>query len=404
MDNENLQLFVVGINHRTSSVSEREIYQVNKKEMRTALNRINSFKEVEGAVIVSTCNRLEFYFVLKPGAGPFSIIEDFYCKNKIIDSPINKKLFYQYNGIDAAKHLFKVITGLDSILMGEYQIQGQIKDAYSLACSEKTADKILHKLFHAAFRAGKAVRTNTGIGSCNQSLSGVAFKIIKEKLKKEDVITIVGVNQNTKIIAEQLYRAGFSHLLFVNRTLHKAEEMAEKYKGVAFYLDYIEEPLISSKCVFSCTGAPGYIINADLINKIYLKNKLPKLLVDMAVPRDINTNGLIKDIEVIDMEGLKKYLEDEKNEIVLKLPEAEKIIAYEASLFEVWNESQKDESLCNFQEKIEMVRLQLIDEAKGKISEEELSLLDRFSRSLVHRMKPIITQAIKTTSPGSFIN
>ena len=393
MSTENSKLVVIGINHKTSTIAEREKYQINRKEIKHALNYINSLDSVEGIVIVSTCNRLEFYLVIKPDVDPFLIINDFYCKHNNIELQTNKKLFYIYNGIETAKHLFKVASGLDSMLIGEYQILNQLKDAYSIACSEKTANKILHKLFHNAFRVSKAVRTKTRIGSCNQTLSGIAFKIIKEKLKEDDVITIVGVNQNTKIIAENLNKSGFSHLLFVNRTLHKAEELADRYRGVAFSLDYIEEPLISSKCIFSCTGAPGFIIDADLINRIYLKNQLPNLIIDMAVPRDVNTNGLIKDIEVVDLEGLKKYLEAEQEEIFSDLPCAEKIISNEAQIFAAWDESLADENLSFFQEKIETVRLQLLDEIRLQISNDEMGLLDRFSHLLTHRMKSIVTEA-----------
>ena len=223
-------------------------------------------------------------------------------------------------------------------------------------------------------------------------------------MRKEDVITIVGVNQNTKIISEKLNGAGFTHLLFVNRKLYKAEELAEKYNGLAFSLDNIEEPMISSKCVLSCTGAPGYIITSDRVNKIYSRNRHPRLLIDMAVPRDINTNGLIKDIEVIDMEGLKKYLGKEKEEIMLDIPKAERIISNEANIFNVWNESLADESMSCLQEKIEAVRLQLLDEKKTLVSSSEFELLNKFSRYLVHRMKTIITQAIKTTPTDTQTN
>ena len=404
MNNEISKLVVVGINHRTSTLSEREKFQIDRKKIPEALNYLIATGEVEGAVIVSTCNRLEFYLVLKPEADPFSIIYDFYLKEKIIDGILNKKLFYVYNGIDAAKHLFRVAAGLDSLLLGEYQIQGQVKDAYSVACSNNSADKIIHKLFHSAFRTGKAVRTETRIGSYNQSLSNVAFRVIKEKLRKEDVITIVGVNQNTKIISEKLNKAGFTHLLFVNRKLYKAEELAERYNGLAFSLDNVEEPMICSKCVLSCTGAPGYIITSDQINKIYSRNRHPHLLIDMAVPRDINTDGLIKDIEVIDMEGLKKYLGKEKEEIMLDLPKAERIISNEANIFNVWNESLVDESMGCLEEKIEAIRLQLLDEKKPQVSSSEFELLNKFSRYLVHRMKTIITQAIKTTPTDTQTN
>ena len=306
MDNETVQLFVVGINYKTSTVSEREVFQINRKEISPALNYFNSRDEVEGVVIVSTCNRLEFYLVIKQSAQPFDIIKDFYFEKKKISASQKQNIFYVYSDTEVASHLFKVVTGLDSMLLGEYQVQGQIKEAYSLACSQKSADKILHKLFHAAFRVGKSVRSKTKIGSGKQSLSGVAFQIIKQKLKKEDIVTIVGVNQNTKIIAELLSNSGFSHLIFVNRTLYKAEELAEKYNGLAFGLDRLQEQLIISKCIFTCTGSSDYIINSDIINNSYSKSHNPSVLIDMAVPRDVNTEGISEAIEIIDLEGLKK--------------------------------------------------------------------------------------------------
>jgi len=394
MSNEIFQLVVVGINYKTSTISDREIFQINRKEISSSLNYLRSKESVEGAVIVSTCNRLEFYLSVKQEANPINIINDFYFDKKKVVAQEKQNLFYMYSGTEVAKHLFKVITGLDSMLLGEYQVQGQIKEAYSLACSQKSADKIIHKLFHAAFRVGKNVRSKTKIGSGKQSLSGVAFQIIKEKLKREDVVTIVGVNQNTKILAEMLFNAGFLHLIFVNRTLYKAEELAEKYNGLAFSLDRIQEPLISSKCVFTCTGSADYILTSEVINTSYIKSNCPCLLVDMAVPRDINTDRINKDIEVIDLESLKKYLEVQKTDIEVDIPLAQKIISDEANIFEVWNESQKDDYLGAYAEKAETIRLQLLDETKLQVSEDELQLLDKFSRSLLHRMKSTINQAV----------
>lgn len=392
MCNEIFQLVVVGINYKTSTISDREKFLINRKEISVALNYFQSKEEVEGVVVVSTCNRLEFYLVLKMNVNPFTVVNKFYFEKRRVEIKEKQNLFYTYSGVEVARHLFKVITGLDSMLLGEYQVQGQIKEAYSLACSKKSADKILHKLFHAAFRVGKNVRSKTKIGSGKQSLSGIAFQIIKEKLKKEDVVTIVGVNQNTKIIAELLSNSGFSHLIFVNRTLYKAEELAEKYNGLAFSLDRIQEPLISSKCVFTCTGSNDYILSADAINVAYNKSHCPCLLIDMAVPRDINTDRINKDIEIIDLEGLKKYLEVQETEIESDIPIAQKIISDEANIFEVWNESQQDNYLGVFAQKLEFIRLQLLDETKLQVSEDELQLLDKFSRSLLHRMKSTINQ------------
>lgn len=396
MNKENFQLFVVGINHKTSTISERELFQIGKKEIAGALNYFKSRIEVEGVVIISTCNRLEFYLVLNQNIDPFSIIKDFYNDKKQVDEQLKRNSFYLYNQSDVARHLFRVVSGLESVVLGEYQIQGQIKDCYSIACSEKAADKILHKLFHAAFRTGKSVRTYTKIGSGKQSLSGVAFHLINEALKKEDAITIVGVNENTKIISEKLNRSGFTNLYFVNRTLYKAEELADKYNGTAFSLNKFEEPLSKSKCLFSCTGSSESIIISDLLNKIYDQTNCPELIIDMAFPRDVQTEGISQEINVFNLEGLKNYLEKQRIKTGFELSSAEKIIEDEANIFEVWNEAQKDDVFAPLAEKIELMRQQLLDETNSQFSEDEFQLLDKFSKSLVHRLKATVNQALRT--------
>jgi len=398
MNEENYKLFVVGINHKTSNISDREVFQISKKELSGALKYFYSRKEVEGVVILSTCNRLEFYLVVKQNIDPFSIIKDFYFDKNQIDAESKKESFYLYNQTNVARHLFRIVSGLESVVLGEYQIQGQIKDAYSIACSEKAADKILHKLFHAALRTGKSVRTHTKIGSGKQSLSGVAYQLINDVIKKEDAITIVGVNENTKIITKKLNQSGFNNLNFVNRTLYKAEELAEKYGGTAYSLDRIEEPLAKSKCLFSCTGSPEFIITSNRLNKIYDETNYPELIIDMAIPRDVDTKGISQDINIFNLEGLKIYLEKQRNQSTSDLSIAEKIIADEASIFEVWSEAQNDDVFAPFVEKIELMRQQLLDETNAQLSEEEFQLLDKFSRSLIHRLKATVNQVLRTNT------
>ncbi|GAG53615.1 unnamed protein product, partial [marine sediment metagenome] len=215
-------------------------------------------------------------------------------------------------------------------------------------------------------------------------------------IKKNDAIAIVGVNENTKIIAEKLYHSGFTNLNFLNRTLYKAEELAEKYNGTAFTLDKIEEPLAKSKCLFSCTGSPEFIITSDLINKIYNKTNCPELIIDMAIPRDVEAKGISEDIKIINLEGLKIYLEKQRTRTELELSSAEKIIEDEANIFEVWTQAQKDDVFAPFAEKIELMRQQLLDETNAQLSENEFQLLDKFSRSLIHRLKASVNQALRT--------
>jgi glutamyl-tRNA reductase len=396
MNNNHNRLLVIGINYRTTTISEREKFQINKKELSGALGTITAIKDVEGAVIISTCNRLEFYLVLNISAEPFEIIRNFYKKYNNSDPSIIKDRFYIYSEIEVAKHLYRVLSGLESMVFGEYQILGQIKDAYSIACTEKSAEKILHKLFHAGFRTGKNVRSKTKIGAGKQSVSGVAFEIISNRIKNNELITIIGINESTKIIADKLHCSGYSKIQFVNRTIYKAEELAGKYNSYAVSLeDYINKS-DTSRCILTCTGAAGSILSANQLNEIYGESGLPELIVDMAVPRDIDPAGLSAETELYDMESLKKYLINQRIENEQEIPLAEKIIDDEVKLFEVWSESQKDESLSVFAEKIEMIRQQLLEENRWQFAEDEYQSLEKFSRSLVHRAKAVFNQAVKS--------
>ncbi|MBT8379064.1 MAG: glutamyl-tRNA reductase [Ignavibacteria bacterium] len=396
MKDEKLKLVVIGISHRTASISELEAFQLTKTELNSALDYLKSMDGIAGITIISTCNRVEFYLALKNNFDSLDIIKKFYLDEKRIDVFERKENFYNYTDGDAANHLFKVICGFDSMVLGEYQIQGQIKEAYSIACSEKAADKILHKLFHAAFRVGKSVRSKTKIGSGKQSVSGIAFQILQEKLNKNDSIALVGVNQNTKIIAEKLSAAGYSNFVFVNRTRYKAEKLADQYSGCAFDLENIQEAISNVSCIFSCTGAQDFIVQSGIINSVYIKSNQLKLIIDIAVPRDVETIGIPKAIQVFDLEELKNYLKNKQKEILLDLPIANEIIEDEVELFKAWIESQSDETMAYYDEKIELLRLQYLNEIKEQLSYEDYRAFDKFSKSLLHRIKSTVHQVVKT--------
>jgi glutamyl-tRNA reductase len=396
MNENQKRLIVTGVNYRSTTVSEREAFQINKNDLSNALSTLCKINEVEGAVIVSTCNRLEFYMVLNDSTEPFKIIQRFYKEYSDSNPAVIGDKFYTHSEIDAANHLYRLLCGLDSMVFGEYQIQGQIKDAYSISCSEKRAEKILHKLFHAGFRTGKTVRSKTNIGAGKQSVSGIAFEIINDKIDKDKLLTIIGVNESTKIIAGKLHKSGFSKIQFVNRTLYKAEEVAAKYGAKALSLDQFVNSEDSSGFLLTCTGADGKILSAAQLDKIYKVSGLPDMIIDMAVPRDIDSEGLKEDTVIYDMESLKQYLVDQQLENQKDIPAAEKIIDDEVKLFEVWSESQRDESLAVFAEKIEFVRQQLLEESRWQFAEDEYQLLEKFSRSLVHRTKAVFNQSVKS--------
>lgn len=395
MKKNNLIISVIGSNHHTATIEDRELLEIDKKDIKHSLNSIISNDAVESVLILKTCNRLEYYLLISRDKEPFDIISTFYKQERGIDIENKRDVFYVYNGAEATRHLFRVISGLDSLVVGEYQIQGQVRDAYSIACDVKTMDSVLHKLFHAAFRCGKAVRSKTSLGEGKQSVSGVASGLFLENCNPKDNVTIIGVNENTRIIASELKSAGFKNLTFINRTLYKAEIMAEEYGGEAYPLDKIMYILSNTDAVYSCTGAPNYIVNSQMLHSLAKRNIGPKLIIDMAVPRDFNTSGLPEHIKTFDIGDLKEYLSKQSEKKAKDFPKAEKIIEDEVKVFSAWTEFSGSELLEPFAEKFEITRLQIMDEFASRFAAKDMELVDKLTKRMLHRLQATFINALK---------
>ncbi|ROL61139.1 glutamyl-tRNA reductase [Bacteroidetes/Chlorobi group bacterium ChocPot_Mid] len=397
MESINTRLALIGINHKSSKIAEREHLLLNSKEESEFAEKLFSLNEVEGVMILSTCNRLEFYFSLKNEIDPFDLIERIYFE-KNIDISDYEHIFYTFREIEVTRHIFRVISGLDSLVLGEFQIQGQVREAYSKACKLKVVDKMLHKLLHAAFRTGKRVRSETSIAEGRRSVSGMAAQLMIDNLQKSDTICIIGVNENTTIMAEKLTYAGFSSFLFVNRTKYKAEILAEQFGGQAKGLDDLKSALENSNAVFSSTGASEYIISSKLIKELSQESKCPSLMIDMAVPRDIENSYIPENLKLYDIDDLRLYLEEQKRNQLEALPEAEKIVEDEVKVFQAWSETRTNTILEPYSEKFELIRQQLIEEYRTQFSEKNIEKVDKLTRSLIHRMQSTFVRALLRTN------
>lgn len=394
------QLAVVGINYKTSPLEIRQNYQINRKEIPDSLKKIYESDGIEGAVIISTCNRIEFYLALNKSVNPLDTVKRHYCENCGIDIGKHLGSFYILYGKEAVNHLFRVISGIESLVFGEYQIQGQIKEAYSTACDCKTVEKSLHKLFHAAFRTGKKVRSQTSIGEGKQSVSGIASQIFLDNVSKDSRICIIGANENTRIFAGALKDAGYSNFIFVNRTIFKAQTLANDFGGRALPLDSVYEALLESDAVYSSTGAPGYVVRYSLLDLLISQGRCPSLIIDAAVPRDVETSNLPSHISVWDMQRLQNWLEAQESKRLAEIPEAEQIITSETNVFQAWSETLNNPMLNPYSEKFEIIRQQLMQENKPFFSESGYEDLDRITRSLVHRLQStFVRMLVKNQEP-----
>jgi len=389
-------LAVCGISYRTATLSEREAFHIARADLVPAVKLFKTLPGVKEVTLLATCNRLEIYMFLDEKVDSFVTTCEFFRRLKGVEAADKRKLFYIRHGSTVARHLFRVVAGIESLVLGEYQIQSQVKEAYSAACSAKGAGKTIHKLFHSAFRVGKAVRSKTSLGTGQYSVSGVALRLFKERLRRDDPILIVGVNESTRIVADGLKTAGFKNLLFANRTPVKAEKMAVRFGGEGFGLDNIPGLLSRSRGLLCCTGAPGTVISARTLETSSNETgRCPSLIVDMAVPRDVErSTRLAEEVEFIDLEDLKVHLETEESERKAELPLAENLIEDVVATFQVWMESAFDQGVAILAKEFDRIRRKCLDEARGHFSPDNTAELERFSRLLMQNLLKVPAQTM----------
>jgi len=351
MNPSSKRLVVCGITHQISTLEEREPLQIGADEIARANTFFARLPQVTESVIVSTCNRIEFYFVTGRDQDPFQVVWAFYRAFKGLDlSPLREK-FQTRKSTHAADHLFRVAAGIDSMVVGETQIFGQLKDAYASACAVKSAGKVIHRLFHQAFRVGKQVRTDTEMGKGACSVSSAAVELLKTKFAKEErpSILFVGVNQMIKLAAARCGRIHHAQYFFANRTPEKAVEFAARFEADGYGLDRLSDLLRQADVVITCTSSPTPVIGSSLIDDAMTRRDGRRIvIVDLAVPRDVDyakdrRNG----VEVLDLEDIKAFVESQRERREDAIPLAEEIIRQKLEEFNYWWRHVKEEPLYN---------------------------------------------------------
>lgn len=294
---------------------------------------------VEG-VIVSTCNRVEIYTTTRDIEGGTARIKRFIADWHNLPYELIEPHLYSYSGEAAIRHVFRVTSSLDSMVVGEPQILGQIKTSYSYAAEFRTSGIILNRLLHKSFSVAKRVRTETSIAS---SAVSVAFAAIERAKKIFDTLTdktvlLIGVGEMCELAARHFMAQGVRSIIVANRTLKRAEELAEQFGGTAICLGNLTSYLHKADIVLSSTGAPGYLITPDDLEQVINKrHNNPMFLIDIAVPRDIDP--AVNELDAIylyDMDDLQQVVASNLESRKQEAEKAELIIADEINQFCRW--------------------------------------------------------------------
>ena len=287
-------------------------------------------------VILSTCNRTEF-FLANAEQQLNQIIE---MLQKYWNIPDLRESIYILQNLDASRHLFRVASSLDSMVLGEPQILGQLKDTFHCFCEEELTGKLLHPLFTRAFSTAKRVRTETTVASNAVSVSYAAVELAKhifEDLSKQSVI-VIGAGEMAELAVQHLMRSGISQLFVTNRTFTSAAELAEKFQGLAVPFEHLNRHLHQADIVISSTGARNYIITQELVKKCLLNRKgNPMFFIDIAVPRDIDPEiNKLHGTFCYDIDDLQTIVSQNQEERKKQSIKAEEIIEEELSKLEIW--------------------------------------------------------------------
>lgn len=306
-------IFVLGLNHKTAPQQIREKLALSEPEGNEFSEEIINDSTVEEIVTLSTCNRTEIYFSVKTSSekDTFDQMLEKLLTFKHMEE-ISTEYFYNYSGEKAVKHLFAVCAGMDSMVVGEDQIIGQVKDAYQVSTENGNTGPCLNRLFQKAFEAGKRVRTETNIKSGATSVSHVAVDVCKAifcSLAGKTAL-VLGAGQAASLIAESLHKQNIGKLYIANRTFSRAESLAEKYDANPLELDQIGDYLETCDCIISATSAERIIISSDdALKALSRRDQRMQVYVDISVPHNL-------DKKIKALENTKMYIVDDLDEIV----------------------------------------------------------------------------------------
>ena len=387
-----MKVFALGLNHRTAPLDVREQVAVTLDQLPEATTVLQG--HLGQGLILSTCNRTEVYTLVDGHGSPVDEMGQLFAD--LFDAPWDEVRPYVYalDHREAVHHLFRVSAGLDSMIIGESQILGQVRDAYSTTIAAGTASGPFSKLFHEALRIGKRARRDTGIGQNALSVSYAAVGLARSVLGDLSgrSVLVVGLGEAGKLVAQALGNSGVGSITVTNRTYERAHNLAADLAGQALPFEDLEEALLDADIVISCTGAPGYILDHETLERATGKRTNgPLCIIDIAVPRDVDPAAAdLQGLRLYDIEDLDGVSEANREE---RLREAEKVevLVEDAvdSFVEWWDGLSSLATIGALGQKAETLRVQEVAKALQQLSgltPAQQRRVEAMSRSLVKKL------------------
>ena len=389
-----MELIVVGLNHRTAPIEIRECLAFPEDKMEEALCQAQSLPSLRENIILSTCNRVEVYAAVREIERAILDLKQFLAHYHHRSLKEFEKSLYSYSGEDAARHIFRVASSLDSMVVGEPQISGQIKAAYEIATQAKTSGFVLHRLLHKAFHVAKRVRTETRIGNSAVSVSSVAVDLARKIFEtlEEKTVLLIGAGEMCELAAQHLVSGGIKKVLVANRTYTRAVAFAGAFNGEPIPFDEMDHGLKRADIIISATGSPQYLIRHEQVARVMRERKQkPIFFIDIADPRDIDPKvGAIENAYLYNIDDLQKVANDNIQDREKEAQKAEAIIQEEVFKFVQWYRSLDiTPTIVALRKKFEEIRKKELEKTLSihpGLSDKEKKSLEAMTSAIINKI------------------
>ena len=399
-----MHILGLGLNHTSAPVQLRERLHFSEDQIRASLARLTCGKipsALSEVVILSTCNRIEIYAA--SSALDFDELESFLSDTRGVPPEEFRPHLYQFKNMDAVRHLYEVAAGLDSLVIGEPQILGQVSKALELAHGQNAAGPMLNRLFQSAIHTGKRARAETDISRNPASVSSLAASLSEHTVQKisDAQIVIVGAGEMAELAVEALRKRGARRILVISRTLERAQSLVKRWNAQATTFGNINAALACADVLISSTSAPHTIITREMVkDAMIVRLERPLVLIDIAIPRDIDPDTAeLHHVRLYDMDTLNAQLEHSLAERMAEVPQVKSILDEEVSEFREYMKSlEMIPIIADMRQQAEEIRQTVLKKNLSKmpdLTNEERARIEAMTQALVKKILDVPTQRLR---------
>lgn len=392
-----MKILLVGINYRTAPVELRECFAINESVLAVSLQQLKDQAGCQEVVLLSTCNRTEIYAVVDDILSGEAGIRRFLSSVSQLDEAQFADHLYRREGIHAIRHMLRVVTGMDSMIVGETQVLGQFKHAFLFAQTQGTTGSLINSLFNRAIAFGKKVQTDTSIGQNAVSVSYAAVALAKkvfDQLQNKSVL-VIGAGKMSELTLTHLASQGIKDVMIANRTISRAESVAKKFSGQALTLDQLKDALITADIVITSTGAQQLLLTAEMVNEAMKRRRMrPLFIIDIAVPRDVEPAvGKLSDVYLYDIDDLQEVV---SANVSLRHQEAVRVQEWmDEEIFSIQAWVQEQEAfplIAALRQRTQEIQNDILESLYHKLPD----LDDHDKKVLLKHMQSIVNQILRT--------